>query len=1027
MTNAFCDTGQNTGKSQDSEKFLESFIKYYDFSTSGRYTHEYHPFLFEKSSYSLDELEEKVETNGLPIKGRIVLTGYEEQAVPAYFTNYKVCTGSKINDEAWSKGKSGWTPQLHNKFGVMTGFLFRNIPIVNEFHASKNKEHLFDHVGLNAMPIYKKSSHIFQRHAFAGAFPIMQQAQRDIEDCMVKRDQKALFKKLGLFWKKLYQYELQCGNRKVLGTQDILFSVAHSQHIARSSVPLFRYYFGPDITYPIKVTRLQKEAATRVAQTFVQKFVTHLKPVDDKSTVYIFCSFVDGVGKSTLLGNVQNYKKYGCKFASYDPVDNSSSQLAQIYKYDEKVFIADLPAQMSHFTYKPDGLVYFDIFAANMTNKEVGAIRKFVKENNKDLEQKYKQELFDVEQTVLLNGWFDKTLYDPAIPERAFCKNLLLLRQKKANQWVPFKYNGESYLFHSSNMLRIRKLVKLEVADSLGLKNCETEQMLFLDGVRFPLPYDEFVSDLINQLKGQGVEQVVFVNFLSMYPRSSRENIRVNYLLQQMSLLYDDFDIKESLYGHYVSDAHLLHKLNHDRYVDVLDSFQKESLVRLSLYDVMNNKDLRTVDGISFSRVTKLLKDLIDKMPASSIKKIDELTVNKIKQERLMLKKLHGKTKEYINICELNFHDVVNFSRKLQKIFSYRILNDRLQSLWECPGEIESKADVFSELKEKKIKLSDTTWAELLFVIDKECKNRSLLSSIAHYVRASWYAALGNLVGGKSGAGKIIEVEKERYNVPPIWVEVMEDGKIAVFRRVFERVKEEDEEEEISDDDRKIINQLNITNALGKIQWGKIEDSFYLLSLEKARTDRNLFSFGSNIFDSGKKKTSDMAEDVSWFLSEHKGREGSEKVMTAKDLWEKLENDYMWKSRIRKVIRQAEALEKKKDGDSKKDNKKLDNKFYNSKKSNKSKKKDGQQIRLGKDEQRNSCKLFVRAIATLEMIIKDPNSEIAVRRKNHKDFVAALHLIEKVVLPTYFNIIFKDDLFNDYYSVKPLLKVEFSK
>jgi len=34
----------------NTKKFLDSFINYYDFSTIGRYTHEYHPFLFEKSS-----------------------------------------------------------------------------------------------------------------------------------------------------------------------------------------------------------------------------------------------------------------------------------------------------------------------------------------------------------------------------------------------------------------------------------------------------------------------------------------------------------------------------------------------------------------------------------------------------------------------------------------------------------------------------------------------------------------------------------------------------------------------------------------------------------------------------------------------------------------------------------------------------------------------------------------------------------------------------------------------------------------
>ena len=68
----------------EDQKFIKSFVNYYDFSTVGRYTHEYHPFLFEKSSYSLDELEQSLTKNDFDISGRLVLTGYEEQAVPSY-------------------------------------------------------------------------------------------------------------------------------------------------------------------------------------------------------------------------------------------------------------------------------------------------------------------------------------------------------------------------------------------------------------------------------------------------------------------------------------------------------------------------------------------------------------------------------------------------------------------------------------------------------------------------------------------------------------------------------------------------------------------------------------------------------------------------------------------------------------------------------------------------------------------------------------------------------------------------------
>ena len=55
------------------------------------------------------------------------------------------------------------------------------------------------------------------------------------------------------------------------------------------------------------------------------------------------------------------------------------------------------------------------------------------------------------------------------------------------------------------------------------------------------------------------------------------------------------------------------------------------------------------------------------------------------------------------------------------------------------------------------------------------------------------------------------------------------------------------------------------------------------------------------------------------------------------------------------------------------------------------------------------------------MIMPDPESVIAVRKGNKQDFVAALKLVEEVVLPQFFRIAFKHPLFDDYESVEPLV------
>jgi predicted ABC-class ATPase len=69
-------------------------------------------------------------------------------------------------------------------------------------------------------------------------------------------------------------------------------------------------------------------------------------------------------------------------------------------------------------------------------------------------------------------------------------------------------------------------------------------------------------------------------------------------------------------------------------------------------------------------------------------------------------------------------------------------------------------------------------------------------------------------------------------------------------------------------------------------------------------------------------------------------------------------------------------------------------------------------------------RLWVRMTATLDMILKDTASHVLVRKGNKKDFIAALHLLEKVTLPLYYKIYCKEPLFADYDAVEPVLPWE---
>ena len=74
---------------------------------------------------------------------------------------------------------------------------------------------------------------------------------------------------------------------------------------------------------------------------------------------------------------------------------------------------------------------------------------------------------------------------------------------------------------------------------------------------------------------------------------------------------------------------------------------------------------------------------------------------------------------------------------------------------------------------------------------------------------------------------------------------------------------------------------------------------------------------------------------------------------------------------------------------------------------------------LGRAEHKKSTQLLIRLLATLDMIVKDPDQDVVIRFGNRKDFKAALKLYEKITLPRYLRISYEDNLFDNYEHVEP--------
>lgn len=970
----------------DEDAFLESFFRHYECSPEGRYTHEYHSFLLDWTSQSFDQLEQRLLASGLSLDGRMVIMGYEESAVHRYYTDYSKST---IDDEAARQNRSGWSQKLHNRFGFMSGFLFKNL---NDTHD------LFHHIDANLIPIFDDRAEIFQKHAFGGALPLMRVGNSMVDEYIKKGDDKRVFALLERFWTALYDNNFTVGNTQFAGTQDILFSIQYMKHLMRSKLPLKQFYTGPDITYPIEISCKQDKTATVHAQHFVKKLTRKLQPINDEPTVYVFCSFVDGVGKSTMLGNVKNWICHGDNVNQYGHVDNSSSQFAEIFKFSDKTFIADLPAQVSHFTYKPDGYVFVDMQAQDSPH-DLKKVEQFVRENKLKL-----IEAFATRKQVCASH--DNSAQHPL---DAFIANLRLLKKEHTTDWVGFEFEGKPYLFKNVKNLEFRSYQPIATVRSEGLKNIDAEQMIFSLGVRMPLTFDIFMDDLTKRLHEQGIKHVVFVDFISMYPRSSRENIRINYVLQQLALLDQSFDIQHSWYRDFVAGGgELLYLLkNNETRLPMMSSLKAEGLLRLILFKRLISQHNTSLAGIPLTQLTHELKN--EWMRLVNKQKVDALVHDKVAHQMKSLESQYGLSKSYINVQCASLTDVVRFSGYLSD-YMETVCGDEFMKLLWAPTGVPNHT--YTETVDgKKVNLAATDAGQIVYnrtSLDLESKNQSSLEQLIRPARACWGYTIKSLL--LMGQGEPVEhslrVMPNQLIMVPYSV-VSKNGQ-AYGTQLFSKPSKKKVPGYFYDQ----ISCLEIQSIQPETftHLGGDDGLMVRLSCDVASSARGMLGYGVT-----ESTSSDDSYDLlttGWILKKHHARVGNLQVMTTSQLWEALENDPWWKHDKHQKLSQA-----RKNGSFDNFKKQLERintvdpakNFLPITK-----------VYLGDERYVPIAREVVRLLATLDLMVKEPNAHVAIRHDEPDDYIAALKLIENVVLPEYCNIIFPYPLFDDYSAVLPL-------
>ncbi|MBA3954316.1 hypothetical protein H0X48_03310 [Candidatus Dependentiae bacterium] len=961
------------------DAFHTSFISSYDLS--GRYTHEYHPYVLKKTRDSFLELEHSLRKDNFSVNGRILILGYQEDAVAPYKTDWQ---RQALEDEAIAKTAGGLAQPTKNIFGYLTGFLLKDAEWL-EKNWFKDMQHAIKHVYARPIDLFKDSAVFFQKHALGKDFPAIIEARDTVEHALYSRNLKTVLGELISFWMSMYENASKTGSQETIATQDMLFSIDYARALIEGQAPLKKLFVGPDITYPIEILSCQQKEATAHAQQFIHELQTELVPVNNQKTVYIFCSFVDGVGKSTLLNNIANWGLHGLQFDKYERCDNSSSQEATLFELKENTYIADLPAQISHYTIKPDGLVFTDISTVKEIDKTTqAAVIRYAIDNKALLIAQFE----DIKEKAKLHTQALYVSTDHVYNYAVNCQVLGVID----SPWVGFMHENKYYLFHKQHPHKIRALTTLAGAHSFGLKVIEPEQMLFTNGMSIPMHYATFLDALKSKLHAQGIEQVVFVDFLSMYPRSSRENIRVNFVLQYLKKIFGDtYNLGESFYKHRANREQEICQLLLQNFDKALHTIVLETALRWAMYTLMEEKSVSYVTTLKAQDLEDVLGNEVARLLKEQHNELTALARNRLEPERALYYQTYALDITYETVVRFSFEPLQAFSDVVSQLFSKHLQNEYYTNLW---AGMEGNLPKQHYNLRKPIELDTQIEASVLYAFDKDNRNQDELQKFVRALKAQWYAMLSNMLSIGLNSDGDYEVKKVETAVPPLLLK--SDGtRCSLVQKVLPLLDTREHKIEPP-------LKFHLIDGPGvKRPWGVLDKQPYCMDWDIPGAFFWIYAYG---YTPGNQKSKNIVTQlVDKYRQECvvKYKQSTWGMPTtvllnqinAGNLWSKIEQESA-------AIAQAQTKDK-----------------------NTKNTKNTMRVIAAEDPQIPVLQLWTRMIATLDMILKDMDRRtiVLVRKGSKEDFAAALQLTEKITLPLYFGIKVATPLFEDYATVDPVI------
>ncbi len=506
-----------------------------------------------------------------------------------------------------------------------------------------------------------------------------------------------------------------------------------------------------------------------------------------------------------------------------------------------------------------------------------------------------------------------------------------------------------------------------------------------------------------------------------MYPRSCRENIRINYVAQQLAALDEAFNVETSLYGDTRDDVHLYSSMRHGGTTGFEHSLVSEARLRLALHTV-TKRDAAAHEGVSIPELTDVIQIFLDALPEQTSKLISAVAAEKIASEYDRLDREFALSKAYINAALFDSQGVVAFSSFLETLFTQSVKSESLNQLFSsspqwCPQRAPGTTQLpFLDTD------SHGRHYRVRFTLDSHGQAVTVLAPIVRAVRMSWFVALSNLLKAIAVKDGVIEVGGTSYPMVPLLARADGQGSVHLFERVVTPLSREEvnKQEDTLRDAFMNLTLFELAEPQSIPSIGLVCGEPFYLDPRARATERGVYAYNSGYpyFSATGLSDGDVYEGlgITTALMRYHRTHDNSIIMSTSDAYDALMRDDSWRNEWRerlKGVREHKQPEKK---DEKKNDPSSGQATWPRERP----------MHLVDQKLVPAVRLVARALATLEMVVRDVDADIVIRPGNKQDFIAAIKLFEHVTLPEYFRLICDKPLFDDYDVVEPCIPIRFT-